>query len=203
MRVGFANDFGERNLNLRTLSNAELIALFDSPDDASRDSAARELFQRGRADAEHVIASWRADSEIAELILDHPTVGIAVTPERFASMRALLGEPRLAEVPPDQDAQEFEWSPGGQAHLDILTTRAPGHGGAIAKFLAKFGEGIQQVEFLTPDIDETSRRLASRLKVTPIYPATREGADGTRVNFFLVSAEGGRKILIELVEAKR
>lgn len=188
---------------MKTSSNAELVALLDSSESALRESAARELFERGRADAERAIASWRADSQIAELISCHATVGIAIAPQRFARMRALLGEPRLAEVPPDQDAQEFEWNPSGEVHLDILTTRAPGKDGAIANFLAKFGEGIQQVEFLTRDIDEATRRLASHLHVAHIYPATRNGADGTRVNFFLVSNEGGKKILIELVEAKR
>lgn len=200
---GLANQSGVQTVNLKTSLNAELIAHLDSPDRAVRESAAREIFERGRADAERAIANWRANAQIAELISGHVTVGIALTPQRFASMRALLGEPRLAEVPPDQDAQEFEWSPGNEAHLDILTTRAPEQSGAIAKFLAKFGEGIQQVEFLTPHIDEATRRLASRLNVAPIYPATREGADGARVNFFLVNGEGGKKILIELVETKR
>lgn len=211
VRDKFADRSGEQNLDLKTLSNAELIALLNSPDSTSRESAVRELFERGRADAERAIANWRADSRVAELISDHATIGIAVTPQRFAKIRALLGEPRLAEVPPDQDAEEFEWNPGGEVHdelrdrvhLDILTTRAPGENGAIARFLAKFGEGIQQVEFLTPDVDEATRRLASRLNVTPIYPATRKGADGTRVNFFLASSDSGRKILIELVEPKR
>ena len=199
----FADQSGERTLDSTNSLNAELIALLDSSNGVSREFAARELFERGRADAERAIASWRADSEIAELISSHATVGIAVTPERFAKMRELLGKLHLAEVPPDQDAQEFEWSFGGEAHLDILTTRAPEQSGAIAKFLAKFGEGIQQVEFVTCDIDKATRRLASRLNVAPIYPGTREGADGTRVNFFLVNGEGGKKILIELVETKR
>lgn len=199
----FANPSGGPRLDFKGSSNQELIALLDSPHGAWRESAARELFERGRADAEGAVASWRADSEIAGFISDHATVGIAVTPERFARMRALLGEPRLAKVPPDQDAQEFEWHPGGETHCDILTTRAPGQDGAIARFLAKFGEGIQQVEFLTRDVDEAARRLASRFAIAPVYPATRQGADGARVNFFLVNGKGGRKILIELVEAKR
>lgn len=198
-----AAQFGERTLDLKTSSNAGLIALLDSPDRASRESAAGELFERGRADAERAIASWRANSQIADLISNRATVGIAVTPQRFAKLRTLLGNPRLAEVPPDQDAEEFEWNPCGDVHLDILTTCAPGKDGAIAKFLAKFGEGIQQVEFVTRDVDEATSRLASGLNLTPVYPATRNGADRTRVNFFLVSGEGGKKILIELVEAKR
>jgi hypothetical protein len=183
-------------------SNAELIAQLDAPDGASRETVAGELFRRGYADGEQAIAAWRADPQIAALISDHATVGIAVTPERFARIHALLGKPQLAEVPPDQDAQEFEWSIAG-VDLDILTTRAPGKDGAIAKFLSRFGEGIQQVEFLTRNIDDATRLLASRLNVTAIYPATRNGADGTRVNFFLTSTSEGKKVLVELVETKR
>lgn len=191
------------NLELSAVTNAQLIALLDSAKRESRERAARELFRRGHADAETAIAPWRADSRIAPLISHRATVGVAVTPERFTKIRAALGQPRLAEVPPDQDAQEFEWDLDSGVHLDILTTCAPGEDGAIAKFLAKFGEGIQQVEFLTDDVDSVTRLLGSRLNVSPVYPATRAGADGTRVNFFLTSIPNGGKILIELVEAKR
>ncbi len=190
-------------MDLNSLSSAELAARLDSADSASRVAAARELYRRGRAEAEQAISGWRADAQIGEFISNHATVGIAVRPERFARIRALLGEPRLAEVPPDQDAEEFEWSPDGSVHLDILTTRAVGRDGAIAKFLTKFGEGIQQVEFLTPNVDEATRLLALQLHASAIYPTTRNGADGTRVNFFLASIPSSGKILIELVEAKR
>jgi hypothetical protein len=190
-------------MNATGLPTAELVGRLDSPDSASRDAAARELFRRGRENAERATAAWRAHSEIGALIANYATVGVAVRRERFAKIRALLGEPRLAEVPPDQDAEEFEWSVDPKVHLDILTTRAPGKDGAIAKYLAKFGEGIQQVEFLTSDIDGVTGLLASRLNVAAIYSATRKGADGTRVNFFLAGMPSGGKILIELVEAKR
>ena len=183
-------------------SNTELVAQLDSPDSASREAAARELYRRGRADAEQAIHKWRANAEIGKLISADATVGIAVTRERFAQIRTLLREPRLADVPPDQDAEEFEWNLGAGVHLDILTTRAPGKEGAIAKFLAKFGEGIQQVEFPTSNIAEVTDQLASRLNVTAIYPAARNGAGGTRVNFFLANMDDRKKVLIELVEAK-
>jgi hypothetical protein len=190
-------------MNASSLTNTELVALLSSSETESHYAAARELYRRGRDAAEHAIASWRADPQISALISNRATVGIAVTRERFTKIHALLGEPRPADVPPDQDAEEFEWDLDEDVRIDILTTRAPGKGGAIAKFLAKFGEGIQQVEFLTLDVDEATRLLASRLNLTAIYPTTRNGSDGTRVNFFLASNQSGGKILIELVEAKR
>jgi hypothetical protein len=84
--------------------------------------------------------------------------------------------------------------------LDILTTNAPGGNGAIARFLSKFGEGIQQVEIDVTDADRATEFLRTRFNLEPIYPATRSGANGTRVNFFLVNAPNSQKVLIELVE---
>ena len=45
--------------------------------------------------------------------------------------------------------------------------------------------------------------LRARFALPPIYPATRPGADGTRVNFFLAASADGTKVLIELVEPAR
>jgi methylmalonyl-CoA/ethylmalonyl-CoA epimerase len=85
--------------------------------------------------------------------------------------------------------------------LDILTTKDPAGAGAIARYLGRTGEGIQQVELLVRDIDLATNILRSKFGVQPIYPATRAGADETRVNFFLVAAADGPKTLIELVQA--
>ena len=107
----------------------------------------------------------------------------------------------MADVPPDQDAKEFELHFSSGVQLDILTTRQTDGGGAIARFLQKFGEGIQQIELLTRDVDRVTEILRERFELEPIYPATRAGADGTRVNFFLAPTPQGKKVLIELVEA--
>jgi len=104
-------------------------------------------------------------------------------------------------VPPDQDAEEFELHFPQEVLLDIVTTREPGGSGAIAKYLAKFGEGVQQVEFLCTNVDRATEILREKFGITPIYPATRPGADGTRVNFFLVASPDGGKVLIELYQA--
>lgn len=190
-------------MNFRAASLADLMRCLTSPEGGVRAGAAKEFYRRGQELAEEAIATWRRDSEIGALICQHATVGIAVTPERFAAVRSALGNPHLADVPPEQDAQEFEWNVGEGVQLDILTTRTPDGAGAIARFLAKFGEGIQQVEFLTPDVERATEVIRSRLGVAAIYPATRAGADGTRVNFILASTAGGKKVLIELVEAPK
>jgi len=120
--------------------------------------------------------------------------------DTFGRIRVANETPRLAQVPPDQDAEEFELHFGKEVSLDILTTREPGGSGAIAKYLAKFGEGVQQVEYRCANVDRATEVLKEEFRVSPVYPETRAGADGTRVNFFLMASPDGGKVLIELYE---
>jgi hypothetical protein len=195
------------------LDSAERVALIhglSSPDLANRGHSAADLFRRGSELARAATTNWLAEPEFAtNMILDASqfpvtTVGIAVTPETFNRIHAANGFPRLSDVPPDQDAKEFELHFAQNIRLDILTTREPDGTGAIARYLQKFGEGIQQVELLARNVDAATEILRTRFEIQPIYPVTRVGADGTRVNFFLVSLrEKGQekgKIVIELVE---
>ena len=187
---------------------SDLIAGLGASEAAAALSAAQVLFQEGKALADPVARRWLADAELATLFLRedgelHTTVGIAVRPETFKEIRKANRSPRLSEVPPDQNAEEFELDFPCGVRLDILTTKTPNGGGAIARFLEKVGEGIQQVEFAVTNVDRTTELLRTKFGHQPIYPQTRPGAGGTRVNFFLVSANEGRKVLVELVEMTR
>ena len=174
-----------------------------SRDLAERDAAAEELYIAGSVLARRAAREWLKDGDFTSLVERDPkiTVGIAVHPELFRQIREANGNPRLAEVPPDQDAEEFELHFTGIS-LDVLTPKTPDGNGAIARYLARFGEGIQQVEFLCKDVDRATQILRERFGVAPVYPETRAGADGTRVNFFLVTTPDGQKVLIELYEKK-
>jgi hypothetical protein len=197
----------------------DLFSNLAAPDESARQKAAQMLFDLGRALSRETIDQWAKDADFRSLLItdqDVPraTVGIAVTPELFANIRAANGSPKLANVPPDQDAIEFELhfsrvpstgkdSSSPLVRLDILTTQNPAGEGAIANFLKKFGQGIQQVEYEVSNVDNATKILVDKFAQKSIYPATRAGADGTRVNFFLVSTSGGKKILVELVESAR
>jgi hypothetical protein len=187
------------------------------PDERVKIESAMRLYLAGVSLCTPLLSRWVSDPEFRELTLpgkpvdegharSQPSaivVGVAVQPETFQEIRAANDSPRLANVPADQDAQEFELHLDATIEFDILTTREPGGPGAISRYLRKFGEGIQQIEIYVRDVDRATEILRTRFSLPPLYPATRAGADGTRVNFFLATAPGAKKVLIELVEAAR
>ena len=185
---------------------ASLIRRLGDAEPGEREKAATEIFQQGVEAAGAATAKWLADVELSGLFVmsesnsPETTVGLAVEQENFSRIRIANGSPRLAEVPPDQDAEEFELHFERGVRLDILTTNDPQGAGAIAGYLQKFGEGIQQIELLVREVDRATEILRYRFDLEPIYAKTRAGADGTRVNFFLAPTPQGKKVLIELVE---
>ena len=187
---------------------APLIQGLCASDAAKRALAAAFLFEHGAEATKKIIQAWLAFAPLANLLERDPstgnpklTVGVAVEPAAFERIFAATGSPQLAHVPRDQDVREFELEFPGGVRLDILSTRQSGGDGAIARYLAKFGQGIQQVEIDVTDVDRASEILRSQFALQPIYPATRAGADSTRVNFFLVPTDG-KKVLVELVEKR-
>jgi TerC family integral membrane protein len=187
------------------------------PDPETRAQIALRLFRFGTTRTLSWFDGWLKDGDFRGLVVQEQfvcpdgrnasfprlTIGIAVLPETFDKIRVANGSPPLADAPPDQDVLEFEIEFAGRfiptPRLDILTTKTPDGSGAIARFLEKFGEGIQQVEIDVTDVDRATEILRSRFQIEPIYPATRSGANGTRVNFFLVASWNGTKVLVELV----
>lgn len=173
------------------------IEQLSAADTSARQQAALEIYRYGCALGESAVQGWRKDPEFAGLLTGPPTVGVAVQRATFQRIREAWGQPPLARVPPEQDVEEFELH-AGEAQLDILTTRTGQ--GAIARFLEKLGEGIQQVEYPVSNLVRATSLMRAQ-GVDPVYPAAREGANNTRVNFFLVALPQGGKVLIELVEA--
>lgn len=186
---------------------ASLIRRLGDAEPGEREKAATEIFQQGVELAGAATAKWLADAELTGLFVmtefnsPETTVGLAVERENFSRIRIANGSPRLADVPPDQDAEEFELHYERGVRLDVLSTKDPQGAGAIAGFLQKFGEGIQQIELLVREVDRATEILRYRFDLEPIYAKTRAGAGGTRVNFFLAPTPQGKKVLIELVEA--
>jgi hypothetical protein len=175
-----------------------------------RGAAAAAIFRTACDEIEPLARAWAGDSEFAHLVgAPSPefTAGIAVEPDLFDAIRSANSSPQLADVPPEQDAMEFhlrvDAPPAIEARLEILTTRDPSAEGAIARYLRKFGVGIQHIEIATPNVDRATEILKSKYELQPIYSSARPGADGARINFFLVINPAGKKILVEFEEAAK
>lgn len=186
--------------------NSAILNL-SAPEASARMAAASEIYSQGRALADPAVFPWWQVSELARLLLGpkpHVTVGLAVQRETFARIREAAASPGLADVPADQDAQEFELHFADGVELDILTSKDPRGPGAIARYLAQFGEGIQQVEFFCLDVERATVILRERFGIASLYPQARPGAGGSTINFFLVpipdAAAESRKVLIELYQ---
>jgi hypothetical protein len=187
-------------------SVADLISKLAGADVKEREAAAHALFRRGCSIAEPLLRKWFADPEFRALAPAGSallTVGLAVQPATFEGIRARFGEPQLAETPPDQDVLEFELAFAHGVRLDVITPRTAANDAPIAKFLARFGEGIQQIECDVRDVTRATEILRERFQLDPIYPLIRAGANQTLVNFFLVPVAEDRKLLIELVESPK
>lgn len=195
---------------------ARLIAGLAGSDPKTRATSALELYRVGADLVDASLHRFMGDPEFRSLVQTQATptahskgaavalvVGAAVLPDVFERIRGANGSPQLADVPPDQDAKEFELEFENGAAMDILTTRDTAGSGAIARYLQKFGQGIQQVEICVSNVDRATEILRARFGIAGIYPAARPGAGGTRVNFFLVPGSTGGKALLELVEPRQ
>ncbi|MEP6462165.1 MAG: methylmalonyl-CoA epimerase [Frankiaceae bacterium] len=67
----------------------------------------------------------------------------------------------------------------------------------IGKFLARNGEGIQQIAYTVDDMDAESERLRAE-GIRLLYDTPKSGTAGSRVNFLHPKDAGG--VLVELVE---
>jgi methylmalonyl-CoA epimerase len=85
--------------------------------------------------------------------------------------------------------------PAGSSRIELL--EAVSDDSAVARHIARRGEGLHHVALEVSDIEEAVGRL-ERMGVTPIGEAPRAGAEGRRVAFLHPRDTGG--VLLELVE---
>src|ERR1700688_1973424 len=140
-------------MTAKAISSA--ITNLTAAEKSTRMVAASEIYRQGRVAADRAASRWWEDAELAELLLSPKpivTVGVAVHRETVARSRAAHGQPALADVPREEDAEQFELHFADGVELDVLTSRDPTAQGAIARFLAKFSEGVQQLLFRCLDV---------------------------------------------------
>jgi methylmalonyl-CoA/ethylmalonyl-CoA epimerase len=79
--------------------------------------------------------------------------------------------------------------------LQLLAPLSPES--TIAKFLDRYGPGVQQVAYTVADVDAACAALRDR-GVRLLYDSPRHGTAGSRINFVHPKDAGG--VLVELVE---
>ena len=130
--------------------------------------------------------------------LDH--VGIAVHDlDRSLELWQRLGlKPQPAETNEGFGVREamLALGPPGVYLQLLMPTRADS---MIAQHLDAHGEGIQQIAFRVANLDRATADLAQR-GFSTMFPGSREGSGGTRIDFLEPADAGG--LMIELVEER-
>ena len=95
----------------------------------------------------------------------------------------------------DEQGVEVATFPAGGSWIELIRPLDPE--GAIARFLAKRGEGFHHVAYAVPDIDEALQQLREA-GIRLIDASSRTGAHGWRIAF--VHPEACNGVLTELVQ---
>ena len=128
--------------------------------------------------------------------IDH--LGIAV--KSLAAAKTIYEKLGLSVSPEETVEQEqvrLVMVPVGESRLELLEATA--ENSAIAKFIAKRGEGLHHVCLKVPDLTAAVARL-KRDGVRLVSDEIKSGAGGQKYVFVHPSSTGG--VLLELVEAQ-
>ena len=127
--------------------------------------------------------------------LDHLGVAVGRLDQPSERWAALLGAP---DGPPEEVPSQgvrVAFFRAGEAHVELLEPTRPES--AVARFLARNGEGLHHVAFRVPNVDRALAELAGR-GGRLVDSVGRPGARGRRVGFAHPSAFDG--VLVEFVE---
>ncbi len=128
--------------------------------------------------------------------IDHVGLAVRDLDEAIAFYTSTFGlEFVHTEVNEDQGVREAMVRVG-DSYVQLLAPLS--EDSTIAKFLARNGEGIQQVAYGVDDIEAVCATLRER-GLRLLYDAPKRGTAGSKVNFIHPKDAGG--VLVELVEA--
>jgi len=134
--------------------------------------------------------------------IDHIGIACHNLDETIDFYRTTYGfEVHHSEVNEEQGVREAmlkitDTADGGASYLQLLEpTREDS---AIAKWLAKNGEGVHHIAFGTPDVATTTDTIVSK-GIRALYDQPRHGTMGSTINF--LHPKDAHGILVELVQA--
>lgn len=134
--------------------------------------------------------------------IDHIGIACSDLDETIEFYRATYGfEVFHTEVNEEQGVREAmlkinETSDGGASYLQLLEPIREDC--AVAKWLAKNGEGVHHIAFGTADVDTDSEEIRSK-GVRVLYEQPRTGSMGSRITF--LHPKDCHGVLTELVTA--
>ena len=134
------------------------------------------------------------------ICIDHVGLAVPDLEEAITFHREVFGWRELhREVNEEQGVAEAMLGTGeqGEENAKIQLLAPLKEDSSIGKFLARNGQGIQQLAYRVRDIDEASRVLRER-GMRLLYDEPKRGTAGSRINF--VHPKDARGVLLELVE---
>ena len=127
--------------------------------------------------------------------LDHLGVAVQALGPALVRWRPILGEPAGPSEEVASQGVRVAFLASGTVDVELLEPTRPES--AVARFLARRGEGLHHVAFRVPSVDAALQELLARGE--PVVDRTgRPGARGRRVGFAHPAAFGG--VLVEFVE---
>jgi len=141
-----------------------IAGMISAESEGAASRPATEIYRTGRALADHAAYPWWADEELYKLLEGnnpHVTVGLAVQPDRFGEnsrsqrLAAARGNSHRIRMP-----RNLKYTCRRTFDGCFGPPRDAAGSGAIAKYLQKFGEGIQQVEYRCANVDRATEILA-------------------------------------------
>jgi methylmalonyl-CoA/ethylmalonyl-CoA epimerase len=127
--------------------------------------------------------------------IDHVGIAVRGLDERLRFWSEALGIEVEALETVESEQVKVAMLPVGESRLELL--EATNEASAVAKHVAKRGEGIHHLTLGVADIEACLARLVER-GIEVIGQAPRQGAGGSKVAFLHPRSTGG--VLLELVE---
>lgn len=134
------------------------------------------------------------------LAIDHVGIAVPDLDEALEFYAAKFGLHSVHEEVNEEQGVREAMLAVGDSDQRIQLLAPLGEDSTIAKFLARNGQGIQQLAYRVADIDAVSDTLRER-GMRLLYDAPKRGTSDSRVNFVHPKDAGG--VLVELVEPAR
>ena len=134
--------------------------------------------------------------------IDHIGIACRNLDETVEFYRATYGfEVHHSEVNEEQGVREAmlkinDTGDGGASYIQLLEPIR--EDSAIAKWMAKNGEGVHHIAFGTADVTTTTTDIVGK-GIRSLYPEARRGSMGSSINF--LHPKDAHGVLVELVQA--